>query len=455
MKVVDLVTIEKLIPIFKNGDPAQAIQVARIKDADGQSCEFNIVVGKGLYQIGERVIYIMPDYCLPDRPLFAEYFAPGGDPKKSKLGKKGRIRATKFNFSFEGEVDPIYSNGIIMPYGVVEDYVLTQQPEKPYVDGNDTLECFDLQAELAIIKYVSDDSLDGGGNKSGLTKGDLPSFLYATDETRIEMLKDHVNKVFATGEELGFTLKRDGSSCTLYVKHDPIHDNTLLSGICSRNQEKKLVQEYVQAYKEEGVLLHPYTLKEMVNFVTTTGINGWMNDATGKFYTKAEVEGMVTNGSLEPIVVEVRDAWVDASNKYGYLQSLTDYCILNNLQLALRGELIGSGNKGSGNKLNLDAQGDSRVIWFGVDDLSPGHATRINYGQAHNLAAVCENLDWDYTPELFHGVYDYDMIIKKCHEYFAQVKTTTGQIVEGIVIRSKFSNTLSCKYINPEYDSKA
>lgn len=168
MKNVDIVTIEKLLPLYKEGAEANAIQVARIKDLNGNSCQFNIVVGKGIYKEGDKAVYIMPDYCLPDRELFKEYLEPGGDPKKCRLGKNGRIRAIKFNFTLDNSCEPVYSNGILMPINVVNEYI------------ND-IYLADLQKELGIIKYVAPDT---SNMSSGLTKGDLPYFLYATDETR-------------------------------------------------------------------------------------------------------------------------------------------------------------------------------------------------------------------------------------------------------------------------------
>src|SRR5271157_5638971 len=102
MKPVEVVKIDKLIPIFKEGQPANAIEVARIKDLNDNSCEFNIIVGKGLYNIGDTAVYIMPDYCIPKTSIFNEYWFPNGDEKKCKLGSNGRVRAIKFNFRFEG-----------------------------------------------------------------------------------------------------------------------------------------------------------------------------------------------------------------------------------------------------------------------------------------------------------------------------------------------------------------
>lgn len=425
MKNVDIVIIDKLLPLYKDGIEANAIQVARIKDLDGNSCQFNIVVGKGLYKEGDKAIYIMPDYCLPDREIFKEYIAPNGDPKKCRLGKNGRIRAIKFNFTLDNSCEPVYSNGVLVSVNIIRNYI-----NGDIYDG-------DLQKELGIIKYVAPDT---SSMSSGLTKGDLPYFLYATDETRIELLKDHVDKCYNENEILSFTLKRDGSSASLYVRKDL--DDNLTFGVCSRLLEKKLYQTMISAYKDDGVLLHPYINPE-------TKEKGWFNDSTQKFYTSEEVK------NLQSVEVEVRDAWVDTVKKFDYLDKLIQYCKDNNIQLALRGELIGKGCKGGGNKLNMDSKEETHIVWFGVDSLESGHATRIHYGEKHNLATVCEAMDVEYTPSILEGVFNYDQIIYECTKIFNKIKEETGQIVEGIVIRSKYSNKLSTKFINPEYDAKS
>ena len=444
MKPVEIVTIEKLIPIFKNieGIPqaANAIEVARVKDSEGNSSEFNIIVGKGLYNIGDPVVYIQPDYCIPPTTLFQEYYAPNGDMKKSKLGKRGRIRAVKFNFQFEGEMDPIYSNGIILPSELVNTFIYQKLKSEGVQPNSEGVYEADLQEQLQVIKYVAEDSLEGGGNKSGLTKGVLPSFLYATDEPRIESFKKHVDLVFEEGEELEGSIKVDGSSTTIYCRRDPVEGPT--SGICSRNQEKKLDQTQTTGYKDvDGIILHQFYNKEVE-------IRGWKNDFTGKFYTNEEVATL----NLEAVEIDVRDAWIDTCKDKGYYEGLIEYCNKYNVQLAIRGELIGKGNKGSGNKLNWDAKRDIDIVWFGVDDLSSGHATRIHYGQEHNLSKVCTELGFERTKVVFEGKYNYDDLIKICNEIFKKTKADTGQVIEGIVIRSKYSNRLSCKYINPEYD---
>lgn len=56
----------------------------------------------------------MPDYVLPDIPLFESF---------TRLGKNRRLRAIKFNFSTDIESsDPVYSMGIVLPMDSVLDY---------------------------------------------------------------------------------------------------------------------------------------------------------------------------------------------------------------------------------------------------------------------------------------------------------------------------------------------
>ena len=107
IKAVDLVKISKLIPIYKNEEPANAIEVARVKRSDGEELQYDIIVQKDLYELDEEVLYIQPDYCLPQTVIFNEYHYPDEGRGKSRLGKKGRIRAIKYKLSFEGKSNPI------------------------------------------------------------------------------------------------------------------------------------------------------------------------------------------------------------------------------------------------------------------------------------------------------------------------------------------------------------
>ena len=422
MKPVELVKVYDLIPIYKNGEEANAIQVARVETADGEQLQYDIVVGKGLYSIGDSVIYIQPDYSIPQTNVFMEYHLPDGDASKCRLGKKGRVRAIKFNFQFKDDFNPIFSCGIILPLiGEIKETV-------------DNCEDGDLQKAFNVTKYVSEDSLDAS-QPSGNAE-DFPSFLYKTDETTIQNCKRNVDR--CEDEILIFSIKKDGSSLTQYY----VDEET--QGVCSREQKKSLDQTYITGYKNGDVVLHRYFQKD-------TQVLGWFDDSTQTFYTEEQAKEL-----FNPIEIIRKDAWVDTVNKHGYYKKFVDYCKERNLKLALRGELIGQGNKGSGNKLNMDAKtSESDVYWFGVDDLTSGHSKRLHFADEYNLKRIAEELNLKYAEPVLEGKFTYAEIIAKCKEIFQEIQDRTGQIIEGIVIRTKNSNKLSCKYINPLYDSKS
>ena len=122
MNPVSIVTIKNKIPLYKGDEQANSIEVIELEEVG-----FELVANKTLYQIGDKAIYIQPDYCVSDIPLFESFIRPNGDESKSMLGKveglPRRIRAKKFTLSKEPNGDPVYSNGILLPYNEVVDYV--------------------------------------------------------------------------------------------------------------------------------------------------------------------------------------------------------------------------------------------------------------------------------------------------------------------------------------------
>lgn len=370
---VEIVTISRIIPIYKNGEEASSIQVVNFNFANGDECGYNVISQKGIYQVGSKAIYIQPDYCLPDSPLFSSFTAPNGDPNKSRLGRNNRIRALKFNFSFANSSDPIYSVGILLNTNELPIELLAAE---------------DLAAALGITKYEEPEK-----GTTGQTRGTLPSFLYATDEENCANLKSHINRVLESGAEVAYTIKVDGSSFTEYFKKDA--EGNWYTGICSRSLEKKIT-----------------------------------DDTT--------------------------DSWVKLAKYSGLYERGMEYCKKHNIELAFRGEIYGQGLKGSGNKLNPDANKKQGLILFGVDDLSSGFATRIHYGQPHNLEIICHELKLQYTPaRLFFQLQprNYDELISFASDVF-KIEKEAGRVIEGIVVRTLYSNDLSVKVMNPEYDSK-
>jgi len=436
VKVVEIVTISELVPVFKEGAEANAIQVAKFNFDNGGECGFNVIAQKGLYEVGSKAIYIQPDYCLSENELFNSFIAPGGDPKKSRLGKQNRIRAIKFNFSFEGSTDPIYSNGILMPLEEVEKFLF--ESDKNYCSYSDMPSPaaygeFNLAEELGVTKYEEPETAG-----SGLIAGEFPSFMYKTDETNIMNIVDHVKRVISEGQDMGITLKRDGSSHTTYFK---VIDGEYKSGVCSRSQEKKMDQTFVTDYIDtDGNNYHRYFNKE-------TNTKGWFCDETSLFKTDDEV------AEFKPVTKEVKDSWVELAKSSGLLEGGLEYCKTHGVQLAFRGEIIGQGLKGSGNKVNPDANEKQKLVLFGIDDLSEGFARRINYSSVHNLRDVSNALGIEYTESVVVRPKTFEEFVEICEDIFRTEKVK-GRIIEGVVVRTMYTNDLSCKYMNLEYDSK-
>ena len=255
IKAVNLVTIKELKTLYKNGEPANAIELAVCEEHS-----FDIVVQKGLYVVGDKAIYVQPDYCLPlpnetNEPnnlaqnLFIDFTYPNNGEQKTKLGKNGRIRAIKFNFNVENSSDPIYSMGVMLPLNMVCELMQVES-----LDNIDNLDEF-----LQVTKYEEPETAH-----SGVAKGPLPSGMYTTDETNINNIRDIFYPITLTG-----TVKCDGSSQTIYYKSDEE------KGICSRRLEKKLEQKIVSHYMDEN----GNTVRKHYDNITRT--RGWFNEGTG------------------------------------------------------------------------------------------------------------------------------------------------------------------------------
>jgi len=172
---VQIVTIKNKIPLFKGEEQANAIEKIEIEENG-----FSLVAQKDLYEIGDKAVYIQPDYSLSDIPLFESFIRPFGDPKKSKLGSNYRIRAVKFNLH-TGDLEPTYSVGILLPILEVETYLKTLG-KTLISNGYEFVKTEELVYILGITKWEEPDNTDNHGMKVRSGKP-LPSGVYKTDET--------------------------------------------------------------------------------------------------------------------------------------------------------------------------------------------------------------------------------------------------------------------------------
>jgi hypothetical protein len=382
--MINLVTVKNKVPLFKGEEPATSIELLEFEEMD-----FKVVRQKDLSFVGEKLIFIHPDYCVPDNGIFEEYIRPGGDPKKSKLGGNNRIKAIKFNLH-TGDNVKVFSQGI----------VLSQE------DLRIPLERVTSE-KLGITKYVEPEISNEAAYLRGGTRP-FPSFLYKTDEPRIETVPSSEFRFEEDGDtEYVGRLKVDGSSITIFCSGDKG------VGICSRNNQVMPTVHKVIARKVPTI---------WQRFLMFFGVK-----------IDLLIKAWVPNDS-EFIQVGIP-----------YLERLQEFWSATGKNIALRGELCGQGLRGSGNKNNPHANLQKQIIFFGADYITDNGCIRMS---DRDFEAICTQLDFKTAPVLFYkAFFNKEDIVKQCNKVFETA------LIEGIVVRDTM-NTVSVKVINAEYDAK-
>ena len=402
MNPVSIVTIKNKIPLYKGDEQANSIEVIELEEVG-----FELVANKTLYQIGDRAVYIQPDYCVSDIPLFESFIRPNGDESKSMLGKveglPRRIRAKKFTLSKEPNGDPVYSNGILLPYYEVQEYLYHSNNIKHKETYLEDIE-EKLTEKLGITKYEEPEPVSKSGLRSGQTEGKFPEGLYKTDEENINNLWNHIENKIGYPVTLVGTEKVDGSSITIGIT-PKIPEGF----ICSRNLRKKLTIKKVTGRRNKKWY-------EKLMFWTNPDLN---------LYTEVEND--------------------DDFVRYGkpYLDILLKDGSGNRI---LRGELNGGKLKGSGNKNNPASKEQPNIKFFGIDEIN-------DYGEAEKVPYLlfkteCEKAGIPLVKEVFVKEFNSkEELLTECNNYF---KTN---MIEGIVVRT-LDSKFSAKVMNLEYDSK-
>lgn len=215
MEAINILKVESKHKLFKKEEEANAVELINLEGVG-----FDLIVQKDLYQVGDLVVYIQPDYCVENSELFTEFIAPKGDMSKSYLGKindiPSRIRAKQFLLSKIPNGKKVYSNGIVLPLNLVQEFI-----NEKY--GYNKASITDA-SKLGVYKYEEpiDDNSD---------LGEFPSGFYQTDEENINNIWGELKfPVFLIGTE-----KVDGSSITISSK-----------AICTRNRS---IKRYIKVSK--------------------------------------------------------------------------------------------------------------------------------------------------------------------------------------------------------------
>ncbi len=401
MEAVSIVTIKNKIPLYKKEEEANSIELIELKENG-----FELVAQKDLYQIGDKAVYIQPDYCVSDISLFESFIRPNGDESKSMLGKVNglprRIRAKKFTLSKEPNGDCVYSNGILLPIKEVFDYLY---PDMSGWNMESKLRRLSEIGEefrklIRVTKYEEPES-NFNSMKVGATRP-FPSGVYKTDEENINNLWGELHfPIYLIGTE-----KLDGSSITIGVT--PSYPKGF---ICSRN------------------LMKPLTITKAVG------------KRTAKWYEHLMFWKKIDLNIYEE--VENDDDFV----KYGkpYLNILLKEKAEN---IIFRGELHGGGLKGSGNKYNPSSKLKiPQINFFGADKINKhGFAQKLSHHDFDTNAYV--KYKFPTVKCVFAKIFNSkEELLQECEEYFK------NNMIEGIVVRNNIS-TFSAKIMNNEYDSK-
>lgn len=151
---------------------------------------WQLVVKKGEFSVGDLCVYCEIDSVFPDKPEFA-FLQPRGM----------RIRTIRLR----GQI----SQGICFPVSILPPTVVIEE-------GTEVTE------QMGIQKYEP----PVPAHLEGVIKGTFPSFIPKTDETRVQVLQDVLDKY--VGEKCFVTEKLDGTSVTYYLNNGEF-------GVCSRN----------------------------------------------------------------------------------------------------------------------------------------------------------------------------------------------------------------------------
>lgn len=394
MNIVNIVTIKEKIKLYKENEEANNIELVLFEENG-----FEVVSQKDLYQVGDKAVYIQPDYCLSDIPLFEGFIRPNGDESKSMLGKVGglprRIRAKKFNFH-RGDGNAVYSNGILLPYDEVYNYLEVQGCQPTYKN----ISHLDLTEQLGITKYEEPETNSGAGVKGG-SSIKFPDGVIKTDEENFNNLIHHIEKILP--KRLILTTKIDGSSITLWCKDGK-------KGIASRNQGKPLFTTRITGRRTK-------TFLEKLLFWTKPDLNLYEEVLNDSDFVKHGVK---------------------------YLNILESYCKKNNCNIVAQGEIYGQNMKGSGNKNNPHSKLPVDLAFFNIckyenQSIRLGQKEFLRITKEIGLPKVHIIID-----RVFTSIED---IKQECEKYFKD------NLIEGIVIRDENHN-FSTKYMNNIYDSK-
>jgi RNA ligase (TIGR02306 family) len=194
-KLASIQTVNTIEPI-PNADAIEKIRVLG----------WWVVVKKGEFAPGDKIVYCEIDSLLPETPDF-EFLRPNCFKPAQTDGTGAVTQAAGFRIKtikLRGQV----SQGICFPLSFLP-------------AGAPTDEDADVTEALAVRKWEPPQT-----GPAGRVKGTFPGFLPKTDETRVQVLEKVIER--HRGRTFFMTEKLDGTSFTAFIRAGEF-------GVCSRN----------------------------------------------------------------------------------------------------------------------------------------------------------------------------------------------------------------------------
>lgn len=214
-KMATVEVIDSLSPI----EGADRIELAKVRG-------WNVVVQKGLYEVGDPVVYFEIDTMLPQDDKRFESFMTRG-VRTDSMGRTGHVVKT---IRLKGQ----YSQGLVMPL------------QEFSSDLSTTLTGQDVSNDVGVWKWEPPIP----ASLRGEIRGKLPGWIRRTDAERIQNFEEYLP---LNPDEYYCTEKLDGTSVSFSLNDDDFH-------VCSRNLDLKETEgntywEIAHKYRMYDVLI--------------------------------------------------------------------------------------------------------------------------------------------------------------------------------------------------------
>ena len=395
--------IDKVLPI----ENADKIEVATMKGLG-----WNVVIKKNEVKPGDKVVYFEIDSALPIEERY-EFLRASSykywKQKENVLKECFRLKTIKLR--------GVVSQGLILPISLFPE--LTDKNIGDDVTAILKVQHYDELKETYIAK-------SSGATAIGNAKGNFPSFITKSDQTRIQNLMEY----FETHKETYFTAeaKYDGSSCTVYMV-DKKYDKDQF-GVCSRNYNLKRPANSKVEYIKECLTIpcYPY------NF-----FKRWTKRISKIWNVLFKEYKSAYSSDFWNIII-----------KCNLEEPLKLFFKETGRSIALQGEYVGPGVNN-----NRDKYEEHHYFIYDIYDVD--NQTYLDANERHDIIEKLRSYNTPSTIEEVDTINANIQIFKECDSLeklleYVDRKTLRGNKLEGVVFKSiNMKPYFSFKCINNKY----